>query len=70
MSQEFPSPSQYNIPQKTFEGPKYQFGLKTIDLSRKRESLPGPGNYDTVHGLEKIVVKDPSFSIGRSKRLD
>jgi hypothetical protein len=44
-------------------------GARTIDMSRKRDSLPGPGQYETLL-FDKTVVKDPSFSIGRSKRLD
>lgn len=46
-------------------------GLKTIDLTTsKNDFIPGPGKYDIDTYINTKLKKDPSFSIGTSKRLD
>lgn len=46
-------------------------GMKTFDLtSSKHELLPGPGQYDISSDLDYKLKRDPSFSIGTSKRAD
>ena len=65
---DIPGPDKYNITSKAIEGPKYGMGAKTSDLlAKRRESLPGPGQYD-YRTFEKTIKQEPSFSM--SKKLN
>jgi hypothetical protein len=48
-----PGPQAYSIPSKLIEGPTYIIGARTNDLTRKRDSLPGPGQYELL-SMEKV----------------
>jgi hypothetical protein len=41
-----PGPQAYSIPSKLIEGPTYIIGARAND--RKRDSLPGPGQYELL----------------------
>ena len=64
-----PGPGEYKPPRKTFEGPKFPFGLKTsLSSDRLQTAAPGPGQYQPYYpSLTPVAYSFSTRSLSSSK---
>lgn len=55
-----PGPGQYNFNEMFGKGPKYSMSFVKPDLYKKKETIPGPGQYDKID-TNKILEKAPQY---------